>query len=132
MHTGLKIQVPFGSYGRIAPRYGLALKKMIDVGAGVIDRGYTSPVGILLINMSDIPFHVKAGDKIAQLILEQIITPPVFEVKTLEKSNRGNEGFGSTGMWKKKKKITNASDILFSFNDDRVSIKSRSCFRLWI
>ena len=102
MHTGLKIQVPFGSYGRIAPRYGLALKKMIDVGAGVIDRGYTSPVGILLINMSDIPFHVKAGDKIAQLILEQIITPPVFEVKTLEKSNRGNEGFGSTGMWKKK------------------------------
>ena len=71
---------PTGLYARIAPRSGLALKKFIDVGAGVVDADYRGEVGVVLFNHGDHDFEVKMGDRIAQLILEKISTPEVEEV----------------------------------------------------
>ncbi|XP_062079727.1 deoxyuridine 5'-triphosphate nucleotidohydrolase-like [Humulus lupulus] len=96
--TDLSIAVPEGTYARIAPRSGLAWKHSIDVGAGVIDADYRGPVGVILFNYSDVDFEVKLGDRIAQLIIEKIITPDVMEVEDLDATVRGSGGFGSTGV----------------------------------
>ncbi|XP_057975662.1 deoxyuridine 5'-triphosphate nucleotidohydrolase [Malania oleifera] len=96
--TDLSIAIPEGTYARVAPRSGLALKHSIDVGAGVIDADYRGPVGVLLFNHSDVDFEVKAGDRIAQLIIEVIVTPDVKEVEELDTTERGVGGFGSTGV----------------------------------
>uniref|UniRef100_A0A7N0TXQ6 Deoxyuridine 5'-triphosphate nucleotidohydrolase n=1 Tax=Kalanchoe fedtschenkoi TaxID=63787 RepID=A0A7N0TXQ6_KALFE len=96
--TDLSIAIPEGTYARIAPRSGLAWKHAIDVGAGVIDADYRGPVGVILFNHSDVEFEVKEGDRIAQLILEKILTPEVVEVEDLDDTVRGAGGFGSTGV----------------------------------
>lgn len=95
--TDLAVAVPPGTYGRIAPRSGLAAKHMIDTGAGVIDADYRGEIKILLFNHSEVDFPISEGDRIAQLVLEKIVTPEVQEVDNLEESVRGTGGFGSTG-----------------------------------
>ncbi|KAJ3552917.1 hypothetical protein NM688_g3897 [Phlebia brevispora] len=95
--TQLSIAVPAGTYGRVAPRSGLASKFMIDTGAGVVDADYRGIVFVLLYNLSDKDFEVKEGDRVAQLILERIYTPDVMEVEELDETPRGANGFGSTG-----------------------------------
>ncbi|KAG1857170.1 dUTP pyrophosphatase [Suillus tomentosus] len=95
--TQLSIAVPAGTYGRVAPRSGLASKFMIDTGAGVIDADYRGVVFVLLFNLSDKDFQVEEGDRIAQLIIERIYTPDVMEVENLDETSRGAGGFGSTG-----------------------------------
>ncbi|XP_042410806.1 deoxyuridine 5'-triphosphate nucleotidohydrolase-like [Zingiber officinale] len=95
--TDLSIAIPDGAYARIAPRSGLAWKYSIDVGAGVVDADYRGPVGVILFNHSDADFEVKPGDRIAQLILERIMTPEVIEAVDLDSTARGDGGFGSTG-----------------------------------
>ncbi|XP_071719813.1 deoxyuridine 5'-triphosphate nucleotidohydrolase-like [Rutidosis leptorrhynchoides] len=96
--TDLSIAVPEGTYARVAPRSGLAWKHSIDVGAGVIDADYRGPVGVILFNHSDVDFEVKLGDRIAQLIIQKIITPEIVEVDDLDSTVRGAGGFGSTGV----------------------------------
>uniref|UniRef100_A0A5B6ZE11 Deoxyuridine 5'-triphosphate nucleotidohydrolase n=1 Tax=Davidia involucrata TaxID=16924 RepID=A0A5B6ZE11_DAVIN len=96
--TDLSIAIPEGTYARIAPRSGLAWKHSIDVGAGVIDADYRGPVGVILFNHSEIDFEVNVGDRIAQLIIEKIMTPDVTEVDDLDSTVRGVGGFGSTGV----------------------------------
>lgn len=96
--TDLSIAVPEGTYARIAPRSGLAWKNSIDVGAGVIDADYRGPVGVILFNHSDVDFEVKPGDRIAQLIIQKIVTPEVEQVDDLNATVRGSGGFGSTGV----------------------------------
>jgi len=96
--TDLSIAIPQGTYARIAPRSGLALKKAIDVGAGVVDYDYRGPVGVILFNHGDEEVVIGRGDRIAQLILEQIVTPDVSEVQDLPATTRGASGFGSTGI----------------------------------
>jgi dUTP pyrophosphatase len=81
-----------------APRSGLAVKHHIDVGAGVIDADYRGNVGVVLFNHADTDFSVSAGDRVAQLILEKIITPDVVEVDDLDATVRGAGGYGSTGV----------------------------------
>ena len=95
--TDIQIDVPFGTYGRIAPRSGLAWKHGVDVKAGVIDKDYRGNVGVLLFNSGDESFKVSVGDRIAQLILERISMAPLEEVPCLEETRRGHDGFGSTG-----------------------------------
>ncbi|KAI1468624.1 deoxyuridine 5'-triphosphate nucleotidohydrolase [Daldinia caldariorum] len=97
VETDLAIAVPAGTYGRIAPRSGLAAKHFLDTGAGVIDADYRGPVKVLLFNHADADFAVAAGDRVAQLVVERIYTPDVVEVQELEESVRGAGGFGSTG-----------------------------------
>ena len=94
--TQISIATPPGTYGRIAPRSGLAAKNMIATGAGVIDADYRGVVLVLLFNHSDEDFKVKQGDRVAQLILEKIATPAVEQVENLNETTRGNQGFGST------------------------------------
>ncbi|KAL7581146.1 hypothetical protein ACA910_005940 [Epithemia clementina (nom. ined.)] len=97
--TDLALCCPPGTYGRIAPRSGLALNYGIDVGAGVIDADYRGPVGVILFNWGTEEFHIRQGDRIAQLILERIVLPEVEECTTdLPESVRGVDGFGSTGV----------------------------------
>ena len=72
VETDVAMAVPAGTYGRIAPRSGLASKNFIDVGAGVIDADYRGQVKILLFNHSETDFAVKEGDRVAQLILERV------------------------------------------------------------
>ena len=98
MQIGLAILFPVGLYARIAPRSGLALKKFIDVGTGVVDSDYRREVGVILFNHGDQDFEVKMGDRIAQLIFEKINTPPVEEVQDLDDNVSGFGGFGSTGV----------------------------------
>ncbi|KAH0833708.1 deoxyuridine 5'-triphosphate nucleotidohydrolase [Fonsecaea monophora] len=95
--TDLSIATPEGTYGRVAPRSGLAAKHFIDTGAGVIDADYRGEVKVLLFNHGEADFQVNKGDRIAQLVLERIYTPEVVEVDNLEESVRGAGGFGSTG-----------------------------------
>ncbi|KAL8501232.1 hypothetical protein ACS0TY_020692 [Phlomoides rotata] len=89
--TDVSIAVPEGTYARIAPRSGLALKHSIDVGAGVVvDADYRGPVGVILFNHSDVDFEVKHGDRIAQLIIiHKIVTPEVDDLDST---------VGSTGV----------------------------------
>ncbi|KAL8477062.1 hypothetical protein ACS0TY_029396 [Phlomoides rotata] len=96
--TDLSIPVLEGAYARIAPRSGLALKHSIGVGAGVVDADYRGPVGVILVNHSYVDFEVKHGDRIAQLIIQQIVTPEVTKVDDLDSTVRGSSGFGSTGV----------------------------------
>ena len=95
--TGVAIEIPEGLYARIAPRSGLSVKKSIDVGAGVVDKDYRGEVGVVLINHSSKDFEVNVGDRIAQMILEQIKTPEVEEQANSDQTDRGEKGFGSTG-----------------------------------
>ncbi|XP_065355858.1 deoxyuridine 5'-triphosphate nucleotidohydrolase [Calliphora vicina] len=96
--TDLQIEVPNGSYGRVAPRSGLAVKNFIDVGAGVIDEDYRGNLGVVLFNHSETDFDVKRGDRIAQLICERIFYPDLEQVDKLDDTQRGEGGFGSTGV----------------------------------
>ncbi|CAI5979056.1 unnamed protein product [Closterium sp. NIES-65] len=95
--TDLAVAIPLGTYARVAPRSGLALKHSINVGGGVVDYDYRGNVGVILFNHSDKDFPVKVGDRVAQLILERIVTPDVVEVEELDETTRGAGGFGSTG-----------------------------------
>ena len=125
--TGISVAVPEGCYGRIAPRSGLAVKKFIDVGAGVIDADYRGEVGVVLFNHSEEDFKVKPGDRIAQLILEKIDTPQVKEVEELPDTTRGAKGFGSTGWRSDDKSETDGKTKTNSSQKDssRVTILQR-------
>lgn len=96
--TDLQIALPTGCYGRVAPRSGLAWKHSIDVGAGVIDEDYRGPLNVILFNFSESDFEIKKGDRIAQLICEKIEHADIQEVMDLDSTERGTNGFGSTGV----------------------------------
>ena len=96
--TDIQIELPDGCYGRVAPRSGLAHKHFIDVGAGVIDQDYRGNVGVILFNFGDTDYQVNKGDRIAQLICEKICLPTLQEKETLNETERGEGGFGSSGQ----------------------------------
>lgn len=106
--TGLSVAIPLGTYARVAPRSGLAAKKMIHVGAGVVDADYRGEVGVVLFNHGTEPFEVKTADRVAQLILEEIAMVPCEKVDTLDETTRGAGGFGSTGVSDKVVETTTA------------------------
>lgn len=95
--TGIAVAIPYGYYGRIAPRSSLAVKKYIDIGAGVVDSDYRGEVKVLMIYSGKERLSLKRGDRIAQLILEKITLPEIEIVSTLDSTERGAGGFGSTG-----------------------------------
>lgn len=70
--TDISIALPVNTYGRVAPRSGLAAKHSIDTGAGVIDADYRGQVKVLLFNFSDVDFKVDVGERVAQLIVERV------------------------------------------------------------
>jgi len=94
--TDIAIQLPHGSYARLAPRSGLTNKFFLDIGAGVIDADYTGNIGIIVFNFGENDYNVKQGEKIAQLIVQKIFYPKIIEVKQINETIRNNRGFGSS------------------------------------
>ena len=97
--TGISIELPPNTYGRIAARSGFTVKKHSHIGAGVIDSDYRGEIGIVVFNLdSENSITIEKCNKIAQLIITPILTPAVEIVDTLNDSERGSDGFGSTGI----------------------------------
>ena len=94
--TGVHIEIPVGFVGMLKSKSGLNVKHGIT-SEGVIDAGYTGSVVAKLYNNSGYDYTVNAGDKITQLVIMPIFTPDLEEVDTLEETERGNGGLGSTG-----------------------------------
>jgi len=95
--TGCSFAIPEGYYGRIADRSSVAWKNGCHVLAGVIDSKFRGEVKIVLVNLSNETFIINPGDKIAQLVIVPIYTGELVEVDTLDDTERGEGGFGSSG-----------------------------------
>jgi dUTP pyrophosphatase len=95
--TGVRLEIPEGCVGLIWPRSGLAVKKGIDCGAGVIDSHYRGEVKILLFNHSDTEFQVEPGDRIAQILIQKVKRVEFLPADQLNETARKDAGFGSTG-----------------------------------
>ena len=93
----ISIELPIGTFAHLLPRSGLALKHGIHVGAGVVDSDYRGNVSVLLMNLGDEVFHIHAGDRIAQMAVLPCLLMEVHEVSQTGDSERGANGFGSTG-----------------------------------
>lgn len=98
--TGLYIALPEGYEAQVRPRSGLALKHGITVlnSPGTIDSDYRGEIGILLINLSDTPFVINAGERIAQMVVARHEQAELIEVEELEDTERGAGGYGHTGV----------------------------------
>jgi len=98
IETGIAIGLPEGTYGRLAARCGMASKMGIAVGGGVIDTDYTGEVKVILRNHGEADCVFKAGDRIAQLIVEKVANADAMEVDDLGITERGKMGFGSSDV----------------------------------
>lgn len=97
--TGLFLEIPAGFEAQVRPRSGMALKYGITVlnTPGTIDADYRGEIGVILVNLSNQEFTIQDGERIAQLVIAKHETAVWEEVQTLEESERGSGGFGSTG-----------------------------------
>lgn len=95
--TGVHLEIPAGYYGKIESRSGLNVKHGIVSCGGVIDCSYRGSIVVKLYNMTDEPYLVEPGDKIAQLVIMACETPKLVAVDSLSDTERGSNGFGSTG-----------------------------------
>ena len=95
--TGVHIELPHGYYGKIESKSGLNVNHSVVSCGGVIDEGYTGSITVKLYNLGEEPYTVRNGDKIAQLVIMPYATPELERVDTLEATDRGDAGFGSTG-----------------------------------
>lgn len=98
--TGLYIALPEGYEAQVRPRSGLALKHGITVlnSPGTIDSDYRGEIGVLLINLSDTPFVINAGERIAQMVVARHEQAELIEVEELDDTERGAGGYGHTGV----------------------------------
>ena len=95
--TDIAMAIPYGYYGRVAPRSSMAMKHT-DVGAGVIDSDYRGEIGIVLFNHSDSDLCIKMHDRVAQILIEKLGMGLLVEVDELDTTLRGVDGYGSTGI----------------------------------
>lgn len=100
VRTGIAIELPSSVEAQIRPRSGLAANHGVTVlnSPGTVDAGFRGEIRILLINLGDADFEIKIGMKIAQLVLARALRAEVKEVVALSVSDRGDGGFGSTGV----------------------------------
>lgn len=98
--TGLFIELPIGFEAQVRPRSGLAFKKGITVlnSPGTIDADYRGEIGVILVNLSNEPFVVENGERVAQLVIAKHERAEWEEVAALSETVRGEGGFGSTGV----------------------------------
>ena len=98
--TGLRIEIPAGYEVQVRPRSGLALKHGITLPntPGTIDSDYRGPLGIIVMNAGDAPFHIEHGARIAQLIVAPVLQASFTVTEKLSETERGSGGFGSTGV----------------------------------
>ncbi len=98
--TGLFIELPVGFEAQVRPRSGLAAKKGVTVlnAPGTIDADYRGEIGVILVNLSNEPFVIENGERIAQLVIARHERAEWEEVNELSETVRGEGGFGSTGV----------------------------------
>ena len=100
VQTGLHIALPVGYEEQVRPRSGLALKKGITVlnAPGTVDADYRGDVGVILINLSDEPFIIEDGERIAQMVIARHEHAEFIPVDVLDETERGEGGYGHTGV----------------------------------
>lgn len=101
LRTGIAIELPAGHAGLVVPRSGLAARHGVAIvnAPGLIDAGYRGELKVLLLNTDrDDAFEITAGDRIAQLVVVAVATPPIVEAGVLAATARGEAGFGSSGV----------------------------------
>lgn len=98
--TGLRVSVPRGYEAQIRPRSGLALKHGIGMvnSPGTIDSDYRGEIGLVMINWGARPFSIRRGDRIAQMLITRVFRAIFVEVDDLESTERGEGGFGHSGV----------------------------------
>ena len=98
--TGISVAIPEGFEGQIRPRSGLAIQKGIGIvnAPGTIDADYRGEIGVLLINLGREPFTIRDGDRIAQMVISQVLRVTLEEVDNLPPTRRQGGGFGHTGI----------------------------------
>lgn len=98
--TGLFIELPIGYEAQVRPRSGLAAKNGVTVlnAPGTVDADYRGEIGVILVNLSNDPFVIQNGERIAQLIIAKHERAEWIEVQQLTETSRGEGGFGSTGV----------------------------------
>lgn len=98
--TGLAVSIPKGYEGQVRARSGLALKHGIGMvnAPGTIDSDYRGEIALVMMNWGKAPFVIKRGDRIAQLVIAPVSKVEVVEVDVLESTDRGDGGFGHSGM----------------------------------
>ncbi len=97
---GLRLAIPQGYEVQIRPRSGLALKHGITLpnSPGTIDSDYRGPLGVIVMNLGDVPFTIEHGMRIAQMVVAPVLKARFFNVEALDDTARGTGGFGSTGL----------------------------------
>ena len=99
--TAIKVAIPVGYAGFVQPRSGLAIKHGIALvnSPGLIDSGYRGEICIIMVNLDkDNEFNIRKGDKICQLVIQKVEEAELIEVDDIGESDRGEGGFGSTGL----------------------------------
>ena len=94
--TGIATAIPSGFVGLVWDRSSMGSKGIKRMG-GVIDAGYRGEILVALLNTTQAPYEIKAGDKIAQMLIQPVESPALVEVSDLDDTSRGEGGFGSTG-----------------------------------
>ncbi len=95
--TGIAMELPEGYFASIRGKSGLAYKKGICILGGVIEWTYRGEYGVIVLNMGDENFEIKAGDKVAQVVIAPVATAEIEEIENLSETTRGEGAFGSTG-----------------------------------
>ena len=97
--TGFRFALPVGHEGQVRPRSGLALRGIsVPNAPGTLDADYRGELQVILVNLSARPFRIRRGDRIAQLVIAPVAGAELLEVETLDATERGAGGFGSTGF----------------------------------
>jgi len=96
--TGITMAIPVGYVGLIWDKSGVAFKGGIKTMGGVIDSSYRGEIKIILTNLSDKAYVINKGDKVAQMLIQKVESPDIEEVEVLDDTERGEGGFGSTGI----------------------------------
>jgi len=98
--TGLFIELPVGYEAQVRPRSGLAAKNGVTVlnSPGTIDADYRGEIGVIVVNLSDSTFVIESGERIAQMVIAKHEQATWDVVETLQETQRGSGGFGSTGL----------------------------------
>ncbi len=96
--TGIQVAIPQGFVGLVWDKSGISLKGVHRL-AGVVDAGYRGEVQVVMINLGRETFALKKGMKVAQMLIQPVVTVAVVESETLDDTSRGQGGFGSTGLY---------------------------------
>ncbi|MFC1638347.1 dUTP diphosphatase [Patescibacteria group bacterium] len=96
--TGIAVAIPEGYAGLIWDKSGIALNGGIKTMGGVIDSNYRGEIAVIMVNLSKKDYTINKGDKVAQILIQKVECPMIEEVEELDDTERGEGGFGSTGL----------------------------------